>query len=161
MTVPDLAIDNSGEKQEPEGRFLVAVGAMIEHVPTGQILLLRRAETVAWLPGVWEDIAGRMKQFEQPEHALRREVYEENGREPEKKRLLPEQGTWVLRGPTGPTGPARAPQTAAHGRFCGVVRRCCRLAHSGIAPRPGSLPGGGLQAVFPGGAGIRWRLDRH
>jgi 8-oxo-dGTP pyrophosphatase MutT (NUDIX family) len=96
MTVPDPAIDNSGEKQEPEGRFLVAVGAMIEHVPTGQILLLRRAETVAWLPGVWEDIAGRMKQFEQPEHALRREVYEESGRESEKRRLLHERGTWVL-----------------------------------------------------------------
>ena len=60
---------------------MVAVGAMIEHVPSGKILLLKRAETVDYLPGIWEDIMGRMKQFEEPEEALRREVREESGLE--------------------------------------------------------------------------------
>jgi 8-oxo-dGTP diphosphatase len=66
---------------EQEGRFMVAVGAMIEHLPTGKILLLKRAETADYLPGIWEDIMGRMKQFEEPEEALRREVREESGLE--------------------------------------------------------------------------------
>jgi 8-oxo-dGTP diphosphatase len=64
-----------------EGRFLVAVGAMIEHAESGRILLLKRSENIAFLPGVWEDIGGRLKQFEEPEDALRREVREESGLE--------------------------------------------------------------------------------
>jgi 8-oxo-dGTP diphosphatase len=74
---------NQSGEQDPdeEGRFLVALGAVIEHPETGRILLLKRAEDVDWLPGVWEDIGGRMKQFEKPEDALRREVREESGLE--------------------------------------------------------------------------------
>src|SRR5947209_2840493 len=79
MTTQSFGIDNL--RKEQEGRFLVAVGAMIEHAETRRILLLRRAENVDWLPGVWEDIGGRMKQFEEPEDALRREVREESGLE--------------------------------------------------------------------------------
>ena len=60
---------------------MVAVGAMIEHDLSGKILLLKRAETADYLPGVWEDLMGRMKQFEEPEQALRREVREESGLE--------------------------------------------------------------------------------
>lgn len=60
---------------------MVAVGAMIEHVPTGKVLLLKRANTAGYLPGIWEDIMGRMKQFEGPVQALRREVMEEAGLE--------------------------------------------------------------------------------
>jgi 8-oxo-dGTP diphosphatase len=64
-----------------EGKFMVAVGAMIQHDPTGKILLLKRAETADYLPGIWEDMGGRIKQFEEPEEALRREVREETGLE--------------------------------------------------------------------------------
>ena len=66
---------------EPEGRLMVAVGAIIEHVGSGRILLLRRSETADYLPGIWEDPGGRMKQFEGPEMALRREIGEECGLE--------------------------------------------------------------------------------
>ena len=42
---------------------------------------MKRSEHVTFLPGVWEDIGGRLKQFEEPEDALRREVWEETGLE--------------------------------------------------------------------------------
>ena len=74
------ASDDRSQEQE-EGRFLVAVGAIIEHAASGRILLLKRSENVAFLPGIWEDIGGRLKQFEEPEQALRREVREESGLE--------------------------------------------------------------------------------
>ena len=67
---------------------MVAVGAMIEHAGSGKILLLKRAETADFLPGIWEDIMGRMKQFEEPEEALRREVTEESGLEVEIVKVL-------------------------------------------------------------------------
>jgi 8-oxo-dGTP diphosphatase len=67
------------DASKPEGRFMVAVGAVIEHVGSGRILLLRRAPTADYLPGIWEDPMGRIKQFEEPEEALRREIMEECG----------------------------------------------------------------------------------
>ena len=60
---------------------MVAVGAMIEHEPSKKILLLKRAPIADYLPGIWEDLGGRIKQFEEPEEALRREVKEETGLE--------------------------------------------------------------------------------
>ena len=60
---------------------MVAVGAVIEHEPSGEVLLLKRAQKAGFAPGVWEDITGRMKQLEEPEQALRREVREETGLE--------------------------------------------------------------------------------
>ena len=68
-----------GGAPDSEGRFMVAVGAVIEHEATGTILLVKRAETADYFPGIWEDAMGRMKQFEEPEDALRREVREETG----------------------------------------------------------------------------------
>jgi 8-oxo-dGTP diphosphatase len=65
----------------PEGRFMVAVGAIVEHRGSGRILLLKRSDQADYMGGVWEDITGRMKQFEEPEDALRREVREECGLE--------------------------------------------------------------------------------
>jgi 8-oxo-dGTP diphosphatase len=62
---------------------MVAVGAMIEHASSGKILLVKRVETANYLPGIWEDLGGRIKQFEEPEEALRREVREETGLEVE------------------------------------------------------------------------------
>lgn len=66
-----------------EGRFMVAVGAMIEHPLGGTVLFIKRSDTADYLPGIWEDVGGRMKQFEKPEDALRREVKEETGLEVE------------------------------------------------------------------------------
>ncbi len=60
---------------------MVAVGAVIEHIESGKILLLKRAETAEYLAGIWEDPMGRMKQYEEPEEALKREIKEECGLE--------------------------------------------------------------------------------
>ncbi len=65
------------------GRFMVAVGAVIEHVHTGRVLLIKRAEAADYSGGIWEDVTGRMHQFEEPEEALRREIREECGLEVE------------------------------------------------------------------------------
>jgi 8-oxo-dGTP diphosphatase len=81
VTIQSSDTANSHQQPQDEGRFLVAVGAIIEYVPTRQILLLKRAEQATFLPGIWEDIGGRIKQFEEPKHALRREVQEESGLE--------------------------------------------------------------------------------
>lgn len=62
-----------------EGKFNVAVGAIIENRKTGKILLLKRSSRLDFTPGIWEQIAGRLKQFEDPEDGLRREVKEEAG----------------------------------------------------------------------------------
>ena len=62
-----------------EGRFMVAVGAIIEHTSSGKILLLKRSLKVDFHGGIWEEVNGRMKQFEEPESALKREVKEETG----------------------------------------------------------------------------------
>ena len=64
---------------ELNGRFMVAVGAVIEHTPTGRVLLLKRAGTADFEAGLWEDLTGRVHQFEEPLDALHREVREECG----------------------------------------------------------------------------------
>jgi 8-oxo-dGTP pyrophosphatase MutT (NUDIX family) len=61
------------------GRFMVAVGAIIEHSITEKILLLRRNPEAAVDPGIWEYPMGRMKQMEGVTECLAREVYEETG----------------------------------------------------------------------------------
>ena len=58
---------------------MVAVGAIIEHTGTGKILLLQRTKKADYSPGIWEEITGRMKQHEELEAALHREVFEEAG----------------------------------------------------------------------------------
>ncbi len=62
-----------------EGRFMIAVGAIIEHISSGKILLLKRSLKVDFQGGIWEEVNGRMKQLEEPEIALKREVKEETG----------------------------------------------------------------------------------
>lgn len=64
---------------DTEGRFMVAVGAIIEDTTTGKVLLLQRSRKADFTPGIWEEITGRMKQFEGLEEALRREIGEESG----------------------------------------------------------------------------------
>lgn len=58
---------------------MVAVGAVIEHAPSGRVLLVKRADEADFEGGVWEDVTGRVRQFEEPEDALRREIEEECG----------------------------------------------------------------------------------
>lgn len=65
--------------EAPNGRFMVAVGAVIEHAPSGRVLLIKRSEAADYSGGIWEDVTGRVHQFEEPEDALRREVVEECG----------------------------------------------------------------------------------
>ncbi len=62
-----------------EGRFYIGIGAIIEHEITKKILLLRRSSEVDFARNIWDDIGGRMRQFETPEETLRREVHEETG----------------------------------------------------------------------------------
>ncbi|MDP2951105.1 MAG: NUDIX domain-containing protein [bacterium] len=64
-------------KNEKIGKFMVAVGAIIEHTQSKEILLLQRAPKADFMPGVWEDITGRLNQFEDPETGLKREIFEE------------------------------------------------------------------------------------
>lgn len=65
------------------GRFLVAVGAIIENSKTGKILLLKRSNEKDFSAGIWEYITGRLNQFEEPSEGLRREIKEEAGIEVE------------------------------------------------------------------------------
>ena len=57
---------------------MVAVGAIIENAKTGKILLLKRNSKADFSPGIWEEITGRMKQFEELEEALKGEIKEES-----------------------------------------------------------------------------------
>ena len=63
----------------PIGRFQIGIGAIIEHVPTGKILLLRRSSDIEFAPRIWDDVGGRMRDLETPEDTLRREINEETG----------------------------------------------------------------------------------
>ncbi|MHA1978437.1 MAG: NUDIX domain-containing protein [Candidatus Hodarchaeales archaeon] len=62
-----------------DGRFCVGIGTILEHRITQKILLLRRSSKVDFAVNIWDDVGGRMRQFETPEETLRREVYEETG----------------------------------------------------------------------------------
>ncbi|KKT52667.1 MAG: Purine phosphoribosyltransferase [Parcubacteria group bacterium GW2011_GWC2_44_22] len=57
----------------------MAVGALIECTLDGSILLLKRSAQADFAPGIWGDITGRLRQFEEPEDGVRREVKEECG----------------------------------------------------------------------------------
>lgn len=58
---------------------MVAVGAVIEHLPSGKILTTQRSNQLDWQADEWELTYGRIDQFEDPERGLRREVAEETG----------------------------------------------------------------------------------
>ncbi len=60
------------------GHFMIGVGGVIEHTPTGKILILRRTSK-EHLTNQWELMYGRIDQFEELEEGLRREVKEEAG----------------------------------------------------------------------------------
>ena len=71
-------VDNSNTTQNPVGRFMVAVGAVIAS-PDGKILLIKRSEKLDWHPGEWESMYGRIAQHEDPKDGLTRELKEELG----------------------------------------------------------------------------------
>lgn len=71
-------VNNDSTTQNPVGRFMVAVGAVISN-PGGQILLLKRSSKLDWQPGEWEIPYGRIAQFEDPQTGLIRETKEELG----------------------------------------------------------------------------------
>ncbi|MHA1947782.1 MAG: NUDIX domain-containing protein [Candidatus Hodarchaeales archaeon] len=62
-----------------EGKFQIGIGAIIEHIPTKRILLLRRSSDLEFAPNIWDDVGGRMRDLETPEDTLQREIYEETG----------------------------------------------------------------------------------
>lgn len=59
------------------GRFMVAIGAIIESAKTGNILLIKREDV--FQKGNWEIVYGRIDQFEDLDEGLAREVQEEVG----------------------------------------------------------------------------------
>ena len=61
------------------GRFMVAIGAIIELQNTGKILLIQRHDSLDWHNGEWEIVYGRIDQFESTEEGLIHEVREEVG----------------------------------------------------------------------------------
>lgn len=71
--------NNVSTKDNPVGRFMVAVGAVIEHTQTKKILLVHRHESLDWQPGKWEIVYGRLDQMEDPIAGLKREIKEEVG----------------------------------------------------------------------------------
>jgi 8-oxo-dGTP diphosphatase len=71
--------NNQSTATNPVGRFMVAVGAIIQHERTGKILIIRRANTLDWQPGEWETLYGRIDQHEDAQQGLAREVSEEIG----------------------------------------------------------------------------------
>lgn len=44
-----------------EGKFMVAVGGIIQHAHTKKVLLIRRSKDWEFRPGVWEYPISRMK----------------------------------------------------------------------------------------------------
>ncbi|MFX0050237.1 MAG: NUDIX domain-containing protein [Candidatus Hermodarchaeota archaeon] len=62
-----------------EGRFQIGIGAIIENTESEKILLLHRSHNMEFSSKKWDDVGGRMKQYENPEKTLQREVNEETG----------------------------------------------------------------------------------
>lgn len=60
------------------GKYMIGVGCVMEHVPTGKILCLLRDGT-DFQKGAWELMYGRIDQHEELFEALHREVKEETG----------------------------------------------------------------------------------
>ena len=70
------------------GRFLGGVGALIVNPEDDTYLLLKRAQTKDFAPGVWECVTGRVDQGEGFDEAVVREVREEIGAKAEPLYIL-------------------------------------------------------------------------
>jgi hypothetical protein len=53
----------------PDGKVTVVVAAVVEHSGSGEILILKKAESSPYLPGNWEVCSGRLTPLENPEQA--------------------------------------------------------------------------------------------
>jgi len=71
--------NNDSRPENPIGRFMVAVGAVIKLQDSNKVLLVKRSDKLDWKPGEWEIIYGRLDQHEDLERGLKREVKEESG----------------------------------------------------------------------------------
>jgi 8-oxo-dGTP diphosphatase len=71
--------NNQSTSTNPVGRFMVAVGGVIELGNTGKILVTQRSSELDWQAEKWGLMYGRIDQFEDAVTGLRREVYEESG----------------------------------------------------------------------------------
>lgn len=71
--------NNQSTAENPVGRFMVAVGAVIELEHTGKFLIIQRTPKLDWHAGEWELLYGRIDQFEDAQQGLLREVAEETG----------------------------------------------------------------------------------
>ena len=76
MTQPN----NQQNEKNPVGRFMLAVGALLVHEKTKKILIVQRSSSQDFQPNEWEIVYGRLAQYENPEHGLRRELAEEIGK---------------------------------------------------------------------------------
>ncbi len=68
------------ESEQKIGTYMIGVGCIMEHGPTGKILCLLR-DRANYQKGEWELMYGRIDQHEELFEALRREVKEETGLE--------------------------------------------------------------------------------
>lgn len=59
-------------------RFALTVKGIIRN-PSGAILVVKRSETDAHKPGIWETVGGGVDREEAPQQALEREILEEVG----------------------------------------------------------------------------------
>lgn len=77
---PGTIMTNKNQLTDAErkiGRFMVAIGAIIENEATGKILVVKRTDE--FKQGEWEITYGRIDQGEDLDDGLRREVWEETG----------------------------------------------------------------------------------
>lgn len=77
MNMP-IKVNNKSTIENPVGRFMVAVGAVIAN-QDGKVLLIKRSNNLDWHPGEWEIMYGRIAQHEDPRDGLKRELMEELG----------------------------------------------------------------------------------
>ena len=117
------------------------VGALL--VRDGRVLLGRRADDRAWLPGAWDIFGGHVESGEDAVDALHRELAEELGIAPLALRDLgvlegAESGAWRLRvyAVTAWRGEARNRQPDEHAelRWCTPLEaaECLASAHPGF-----------------------------
>lgn len=76
--------DNTSSKANPVGRFMVAVGGVIEHQTSGKILIIQRSTTQDWQAGP----GGAIEYGEKIREGLQREIREELGIEIEVGEML-------------------------------------------------------------------------
>lgn len=78
INIPHTTHTNPLTSKSDIGHFMLGVGAIIEHEPTGTILITKR-DKADFQVGVWELVYGRLDHHEELLTGLRREINEELG----------------------------------------------------------------------------------